>query len=290
MKELYQFHSNYCDVDSGNSIFYIDEGTGPMIVMIHDCPMSSFEFRLEIHELSKCHRVIAYDQIGFGLSDTPNGRYEYGISKKIELMERLLYRIGVEDEMLTLLMHGRGSAIGVGFAEKHPEQIRSLIVMNAPSFSCFHIPYRLFLFQSKNLSFFLFPVLKKILSPPRKLPPVVRHAYTNCLTRKSRIPLFHFIESLPDVPESSYYRLLLSIEIALWTIRKKPMLILWGEKDWLYNHQDAKKWREYFPEAEFHFLPHAGRYLTEEAPMEILQYIKNFLDLESQDNAGEANA
>ncbi|WP_413533895.1 alpha/beta fold hydrolase [Empedobacter brevis] len=76
-KEEYPFISKFMKVD-GQNIHYIDEGKGNVLLFIHGTLSWSFEYRKLIKSLSKTHRCIAYDHIGFGLSDKPQ-EYDYSI-------------------------------------------------------------------------------------------------------------------------------------------------------------------------------------------------------------------
>ena len=71
-REAYPFTSRFLELDAGR-MHYIDEGQGDAIVLVHGTPTWSFLYRNLIKELSKNHRCIAMDHIGFGLSDKPVG-------------------------------------------------------------------------------------------------------------------------------------------------------------------------------------------------------------------------
>ncbi len=43
-----------------------------------------------------------------------------------------------------------------------------------------------------------------------------------------------------------------------------PMLILWGMKDFVFDHHFLDEWVSYFPDAEVHRFPEAGHYLFED--------------------------
>ena len=68
-----------------HKLHYVDEGSGPVLLLLHACPMWSFSFRYVIREFSRNHRVIAVDQMGFGLSDKPE-RFDYHLENHIENM------------------------------------------------------------------------------------------------------------------------------------------------------------------------------------------------------------
>ena len=71
-----------------------------------------------------------------------------------------------------------------------------------------------------------------------------------------------------------------SIEIGLAQFRQHPMLILWGDDDFCFTTRDfLPKWREHFPRANVHVLPHVGHYIVEDAHEKILPLIQDFLGL-----------
>ena len=59
-------------------IFTVDEGSGDVLLLIHGFPTSSWDWSQMWDPLTKSHRVLALDMIGFGYSDKPR-RYKYSI-------------------------------------------------------------------------------------------------------------------------------------------------------------------------------------------------------------------
>ena len=64
----YFYHGN------GFQQHYVDEGEGEPIVLLHGEPMWGYLYRNFIPALSKTHRVIVPDHIGFGKSATPQDK------------------------------------------------------------------------------------------------------------------------------------------------------------------------------------------------------------------------
>lgn len=58
---------------AGAPTTYIDEGSGPPVVLLHGAPVTSLGFVRVIRELQSTHRVIAPDFPGFGGSEVPAG-------------------------------------------------------------------------------------------------------------------------------------------------------------------------------------------------------------------------
>src|SRR3990172_7297886 len=67
---LYPFQSHEAILD-GHRCHYVDEGAGPVLLMVHGNPTWSFYWREFIKALRDRYRVVAIDHIGCGLSDKP---------------------------------------------------------------------------------------------------------------------------------------------------------------------------------------------------------------------------
>ncbi|NTV66054.1 MAG: alpha/beta hydrolase, partial [Oscillochloris sp.] len=65
MRHLYPFHTARLAV-LGGTLSYVDEGSGPPVVMVHGNPTWSFYYRHLIAALRDTHRVIVPDHIGCG--------------------------------------------------------------------------------------------------------------------------------------------------------------------------------------------------------------------------------
>ena len=71
-----RFKHNYLRLDDGVPLFYIDEGQGKPLVLIHNLMFGADYFwQKNIPQLSHHCRVIAIDMRGHGFSGKPNGGY-----------------------------------------------------------------------------------------------------------------------------------------------------------------------------------------------------------------------
>ena len=125
-RNLYPFRSHWLEVVGGR-MHYVDEGTGPVVVMVHGTPTWSFLYRELIRELSKSYRVIAPDQIGFGLSDKPAG-WSYRPEDHARNVSTLIERLELSD--IALVVHDFGGPIGLSYALEHPDNVRALVLFN----------------------------------------------------------------------------------------------------------------------------------------------------------------
>jgi pimeloyl-ACP methyl ester carboxylesterase len=93
---------------NGHRIFYVVEGTGEPLVLLHGFPTSSWDWHKLWDTLSQTYQVITLDFIGFGFSDKP-GDYVYAIKDQANLVEQLLFNLRVED--YHLLTHDYGDTV-----------------------------------------------------------------------------------------------------------------------------------------------------------------------------------
>jgi haloalkane dehalogenase len=70
-EQLCPFESRYAHVNGAN-LHYVDEGSGPTLLLLHGNPTWSFLYRELIKSLRDRCRCIAVDYPGFGLSRAPS--------------------------------------------------------------------------------------------------------------------------------------------------------------------------------------------------------------------------
>jgi haloalkane dehalogenase len=61
-------------------------------------------------------------------------------------------------------------------------------------------------------------------------------------------------------------------------LSEKPLLICWGEHDFVFDKDYLKEWQKRFPNAEIYSFPDAGHYALEDIPDTILGKVKQFLE------------
>ena len=111
----------------GFRMHYVDEGEGEAIVCLHGEPTWAYLYRNFIPPLSKRHRVVVPDHMGFGKSETPADR-EYTLATHVENLEALLLELDLGD--ITFVLQDWGGPIGGGFALRHPDRVKRLCLLN----------------------------------------------------------------------------------------------------------------------------------------------------------------
>jgi len=283
----YPFAHHYAPI-GGHRLHYLDEGSGPPVVMVHGNPNWSYYWRKLILALSDRFRCLALDHIGCGLSDKPGDReYDYTLSQRIADLDAWLDGLGVR-ENISLVVHDWGGMIGCGYAVRHPERIAKLVVLNT---GAFHLP------QSKSVPWQLrlarTPVLGAILV--RGFNAFSRGAVKSCVTRRPmpqdvaaaycapydswahRIAVHRFVQDIPLKPGDRAYSTVSEVEQGLERLRDKPMLIGWGDRDFVFDRHFLAEWRRRFPDAKIRQFADCGHYVLEDAADELIPLIREFL-------------
>lgn len=125
----------------GHETFYRDEGSGPVLVLIHGFPSASWDWHLIWPELVRRYRVIAPDMIGFGWSAKPK-RYEYSILDQATLHEGLLRSLGIT--AARVLAHDYGDTVAQELLARDDERptprLASVCLLNGGLFPETHRP------------------------------------------------------------------------------------------------------------------------------------------------------
>ncbi|MBK1988727.1 alpha/beta hydrolase [Sphaerospermopsis aphanizomenoides BCCUSP55] len=112
-------------------IAYGEKGTGKPLILLHGLGNWSYNWRHSIEPLSKYFRVICFDAKGYGFSEKPLSRREENGHQVIEL-ERIITALC--DEPPIVVAESLGALVSLALAEKSPQLIGCLVVMNAPIF------------------------------------------------------------------------------------------------------------------------------------------------------------
>ncbi len=276
--QLFPFQPHYFESSAGR-MHYLDEGQGPVLLMVHGTPAWSFSYRHLVRELSQNYRCIAVDHLGFGLSDKPN-EADYAPKAHAERLEELIAHLQLKN--LSLLVHDFGGPIGLSYALQKPESVNKVIIFNTWLWSLNDYPdivrgatiagswlgkllYRYFNFSPKVL-------VKQAFYDKSKLTKEVHRHYTEVFPDAgSRSAPYAFARHL--LASRDWYD-------QLWkqreVLQNKEVLVIWGQKDPLLPYAFLQRWKKTLPAAEFHELQ-AGHFVQEEKPEEAVSFIRQFL-------------
>ena len=299
-RHLYPFKSHYLDLD-GLKYHYVDEGSGQPVVMVHGNPTWSFYFRDLINALSGHYRVIAPDHIGCGLSDKPDSKtYAYRLKNRVDDLEGLLENLKIK-EKITLVLHDWGGFIGMAYALRHPERICRFVLLNTAAFlppPGKPIPIILKLIRRLRLfamlavqGFNLFALGALYKNSHKGLSKDVKAgliAPYNCW--QNRIATLKFVQDIHLTENNPSYGVVEQVDKNLKLFLNFPILICWGEHDFVFDLDYLDEWQRRFPDAEVHRFSDAGHYVLEDASEKIIPLIDRFLSRHSQDeNRGQTS-
>jgi haloalkane dehalogenase len=274
--ELYPFESHYADI-GGARVHYVDEGSGPPLLLLHGNPTWSFLYRDLIKELRDQFRCIAPDHPGFGLSSAAPG-YGYTPAEHAGVLEQLVTQLELED--VTMMVQDWGGPIGFAVATRQPDRFAAFVIGNTWAWPKSDLGTQLFsrifggpiggyLILQRN--FFVEKILPGNVKR-KKLPPGVMEAYRGPFpTPESRRPLHVFPrEILASRP------FLAEIERGLPALADRPALLVWPTKDIAFRDPERRRWEEIFPNHRTVVLDGAGHYIQEDAPEEIVSAIRSW--------------
>jgi haloalkane dehalogenase len=277
----YPFTSNYLNLQGGR-LHYLDEGAGPVIVMVHGNPTWSYYYRYLIAHFKQSHRVIALDHMGCGLSDKPPF-YPYCLDQHITNLECLLDNLGIQ--RFSLVVHDWGGAIGFGYAVQHLDRVEKIALMNTAAFRSSRLPLRIRLCRLPLIGEIIvrlfngFAGMARHMAVEKKLSADIARAYLAPYnTWSNRVAIARFVEDIPMHKSHRSYARLEEIESKLQFLRELhiPLLILWGGKDFCFNDHFYREWQKRFPEAECHYFRDGGHYVLEDKLIEILPILQSF--------------
>lgn len=289
--ELYPFEPHWLTLPSGHRMHYVDEGPhdAPVVLMLHGNPTWSFYWRRLISALRPSHRVIAPDHIGCGKSDKPgDDTYSYRLAERVEDIEALVEQLGLRD--ITLAVHDWGGMIGMGWAHRHPDLVARLLVLNSAAFpmpSTKRLPASLWLARDTKAGALLVRGFNAFargatrLAVTRvRLPKEVRDGL--CAPYDSwdhRRAVLRFVQDIPLREGDPSFSLVREVGERLHQFNDRPVLICWGDRDFVFDEHFLRVWKSALPDAEVHQFPDCGHYVLEDAPAEIEGLVRRFLGI-----------
>jgi haloalkane dehalogenase len=275
-EQLYPFESHYAELD-GARVHYVDEGSGPTLLLLHGNPTWSFLYRDLIKGLRDRLRCIAPDYPGFGLSRAAPG-YGYMPAEHARVLERFVEQLDLSD--VTMMVQDWGGPIGFAVATRQPHRFARFVIGNTwawpksdPGTQLFSRllggPIGGYLILQRN--FFVEQIIPRGVKR-RKLPKAVMDAYRGPFpSPESRRPVHIFPrEILGSRP------FLAELERGLPAVADKPALLVWPTKDVAFKDPERRRWEALFPNHRTVLLEGAGHYIQEDAPEEIVAAIREW--------------
>lgn len=280
-EDEYPFRSHFLELE-GQRYHFLDEGSGPTLLCVHGNPTWSFAWRNLVKDLSRDHRVIAVDHIGCGFSDKPQN-YDYRLARHTANLQELIAVLDLKE--ITLLAHDWGGAIGMLAAVREPWRFARLVLFNTAAFRSQSIPFRIAVCRwpwlgplgVRGLNLFARAALTMAVERHERMTPAVKRGFLAPYGNwHDRVAVQRFVEDIPLSPEHPSYQTLVELEMGLSGLCHKPLLLIWGERDWCFTPAFRQEFERRFPAAEVLRLEGSGHYVFEDAVEEIIARLRQF--------------
>ncbi len=285
MRERFQypFKENYHEVD-GIRLHYVDEGSGPPILMVHGQPTWSYLYRKMIPPLVAAgYRCVAPDLMGFGLSDKPEDESAYTLRRHVELVTGLIEKLDLQS--VIAVGQDWGGPISLRYAIDHRDNVRALVILNTLVRTMSMPLIFNLIFRSGGFSSFL----TRRLDLFRKM--IFRRGYmfkrpvdTQAMeqykmphpTAATRAGIAAFPKMIPDNANHPNAEYISEIDrtLAKWDI---PVLVMFSDKDIFFKVEEGERIADMVPNGRFQVVRDAGHYLQEDAGEEIVTRMITFL-------------
>jgi len=275
-RDLFPFQSRFISLEDGSKIHYIDEGTGPTILLLHGNPTWSFLYRDIITNLKDEFRLLAPDYPGFGLSHAAEN-YSFTAQEHARAISEFVQIMELDD--FAIMMQDWGGPIGFHVALQNPKRVSRFIIGNTWAWPLQRTGQVVF---SKTMGGWIgqlgawccnavvrFFMSKGVVN---KLKPNILEMYLAPFRQRHQRSATHiFPAQLTDA------KIFLSqIQQQLDSLSDLPALLVWGMQDFAFQKPEHTRLESIFKQHQTVLLKNAGHFIQEDAPDEIAIAIRQF--------------
>ncbi|MCA9954808.1 MAG: alpha/beta hydrolase [Anaerolineales bacterium] len=261
------------------------ENDEPTFVLLHGSVFNSFTWNEVFNFFDERGRVIAYDQIPYGLSEKLvagdwNGRNPYSADAAIEQLITLLDTLGVEKAIL--VGNSYGSVLALKTALTYPDRVEALILADSAVYVQESMPaWAMNLPQAQRLG----PLFGRMIGGSEAF---VRQTYLDPSAiddERMRLTLIHTEVADWDEAMWSYLQewgtapIDLTEQLAAVT---QPSLVITGDSDAVVPIADSERLANTLPNAEYAVLAKCGHVPQEECPAQFEDVVTSWLEQHNQ--------
>ncbi len=292
------FDHRFADVN-GIRLHYASAGQGELILFVHGFPEFWAAWENQLETFGKSRQAVALDLRGFNLSSKPADPRQYHIKLLVEDLRGLMTHLG--HRRMVLVAHDWGGGVAWAFANRYPECVDKLVIINSPHPVIFarellHNPEQRR--ASAYMNVFRSPDAEKILSADGysyltdilfgwgsqwRITPEMRQRYIEAWSRPGaltgglnyyRISPLH--PPLSEAEEASI-RQVAEAPAKAFSV-SVPTLVIWGEKDEALLVGNLNGLEQFVETLTLRRIPEATHWLVHEQPERVNGYIRSFVD------------
>ncbi|WP_299256309.1 alpha/beta hydrolase [uncultured Aquimarina sp.] len=273
-------------VINGHQIFYIKEGNGPNLLILHGYPFNTFEWKSVWGNLVKNYTVFTFDYLGMGFSDKPKN-HDYNFQEHSEMVNFLIEFWGIKQTHI--LSHDLGVSIvqellARDLASQNSFTMQSVVFMNGGLFMDSYKPrmiQRLLSQSPKPIGKLLSQLLtkkkleksvKSVFGPNTQPTDQLIHQFWNILNYKDGKSIAYLIGRLVFDKLNHQERWISAMQNT-----KIPMCFINGPFDPNSGIHMANRYKELIPNPKVKLLGEAiGHWPQIEDPSGVLSYYQEF--------------
>lgn len=274
LKQKYP-EAKYVEID-GVAIHFQQQGLGRPLVLLHGVPTNTYLWRNIVPGLTFGNTIYTLDLMGFGLSEKPQN-VTYSIETYVSQLTKFLKNFHLQKPIL--VGHDIGAPIATLYTLRNPDNVRKLILMNAPLYSAAP-PFNIRLLRTKLIGdmftgdWFLKRIFRDGVQNQAAMPEALIEEYLQPYhddpgARTALLKCVREFELRPTLENE--------ITPNLGKIAT-PTLILWGDGDPYVPLDFAKKLKDDIPNATLQVVLRTGHFEIEERPEEVRALLKEFID------------
>jgi pimeloyl-ACP methyl ester carboxylesterase len=247
------------------------------VVFAHGSPEYSRDFDRLLVGASRYGRAIEFDFPGYGHADDRVGG-PYDLDGAARYFGALMRRLGVRK--VDLVMHDFGGPWALQWAAKHPKALRSVVVVNSGVFIGYagHPDAAAWVTPGVGEAEMATMTRQEFKSSaqahnPKPLPNVFLDRMYDVFDRGTRCAMLHYYRDMGERSADKVGR----AQAAVLRRRRRPALVVWGEKDQYIPLSLAYKQRMAFPGARVAVIPNAGHFPYVDDPRRVNAVVMPFL-------------
>jgi pimeloyl-ACP methyl ester carboxylesterase len=269
----------YIQVNGIQTRYWQMGACGSPVILLHG-GNGSIEFWLyNIAALAAFHRVYAFDMVGSGRSEYPDG--SYSIAYQAEFLAGFMTALGINSA--TLIGNSMGGAVSLEFTRLYPDRVDKLVLVDSMGLGKE---------ISLGIRLITLPAIVNLLRPRRWMIPAMLRSnfYNHHLLPPEWIELRYPIFAIPD-----RNRVILRLGQSNFTLAgvradvyqpivaslpqiDRPTLIVWGEQDRIIPVKHAYIAAAGLPHNQLEIFPDCGHHPYLEYPAKFNRLVLDFLN------------
>ena len=277
---LAQAGSRYADTPVAR-FHYTRTGHGPPVVLLPGGTLWTYSYRAVIPQLAKHFTVVAVDLPGQGYTTLKRHGFGYDLEAMSGALGSFLDAVGLP--RASLVGHSWGGAVALYFAERHPQRVSRLVLIDSPGlddpsswdFRPLQVPVVGELIGKLMSRSTFEATLRKGFAHPERLTRQEVDEYWAPLSRRQNRRAMWMLQ------RNLHYSL---TDRRLGEVRA-PTLVLWGDQDRFDEPWQANELGRRIPRATVRVLPGCGHMAHEDCPAQAIPQLDRFLE----DNLGRSS-